>query len=145
MLLEEGVCYHSIFYHNILYLICDYSIFSYVCKDTPWFCLLTFFCSLEDSVFSRKFFFVCFFFFLSCLLLSFPASSFMLKVKSESEVAQSCRTLCDPMDCSLPGSSVHGIFQARVLEWGAIAFSRGSFLPSDRTRVPHIAGRHFTI
>ena len=45
------------------------------------------------------------------------------KVKSESEVAQSCRTLSDPMDCSLPGSSVHGIFQARVLEWGVIAFS----------------------
>ena len=46
-----------------------------------------------------------------------------VKVKSESEVAQSCLTLSDPMDCSLPGSSVHGIFQARVLEWGAIAFS----------------------
>ena len=45
--------------------------------------------------------------------------------KSESEVAQSCLTLHDPMDCSLPGSSVHGIFQARVLEWGAIAFSEG--------------------
>ena len=47
-----------------------------------------------------------------------------IKVKSESEVAQPCPTLRDPMDCSLPGSSVHGIFQARVLEWGAIAFSR---------------------
>ena len=46
-----------------------------------------------------------------------------VKVKSESEVAQSCPTLSDPMDCRLPGSSVHGIFQARVLEWGAIAFS----------------------
>ena len=46
-----------------------------------------------------------------------------MKVKSESEVAQSCVTLRDPMDCSLPGSSAHGIFQARVLEWGAIAFS----------------------
>ena len=46
-----------------------------------------------------------------------------MKVKSESEVAQSCLTLSDPMACSLPGSSVHGIFQARVLEWGAIAFS----------------------
>ena len=45
------------------------------------------------------------------------------KVKRESEVAQSCPTLSDPMDCSLPGSSIHGIFQARVLEWGAIAFS----------------------
>ena len=49
-----------------------------------------------------------------------------MKVKSESEVAQSCPTLHDPMDCSLPGSSVHGIFQARVLEWGAIAFSAWS-------------------
>ena len=46
-----------------------------------------------------------------------------MKVKSESEVAQSCPTLSDPMECSPPGSSVHGIFQARVLEWGAIAFS----------------------
>ena len=45
------------------------------------------------------------------------------KVKTEREVTQSCPTLSDPMDCSLPGSSVHGIFQARVLEWGAIAFS----------------------
>ena len=46
-----------------------------------------------------------------------------MKVKSESEVTQSCLSLSDPMDYSLPGSSVHGIFQARVLEWGAIAFS----------------------
>ena len=46
-----------------------------------------------------------------------------MKMKSESEVAQLCPTLHDPMDCSLPGSSAHGIFQARVLEWGAIAFS----------------------
>ena len=53
-----------------------------------------------------------------------PFPSPMHEVKSESEVAQSCLTLSDPMDCSLPGSSVHGIFQARVLEWGAIAFSR---------------------
>ena len=47
------------------------------------------------------------------------------KVKSESEVAQLCLTLSNPMDYSLPGSSIHGIFQARVLEWGAIAFSEG--------------------
>ena len=46
-----------------------------------------------------------------------------MKVKGESEVAQSCLTLSDPMDCSLPGSSIHGIFQERVLEWGAITFS----------------------
>ena len=50
-----------------------------------------------------------------------------LKVKSESEVDQSCPTLCDPVDCSLPGSSTHGIFWAKVLEWGAIAFSLLSF------------------
>jgi len=51
-----------------------------------------------------------------------------MKVKSESEVAQSCLTLSDPMDCSPPGSSVHGIFQARVLEWGAIAFSKNKHI-----------------
>ena len=54
------------------------------------------------------------------------------KVKSESEVAQSCPTLRNPMDCSLQGSSVHGIFQARVLEWGAIAFSEGQCRHSQR-------------
>ena len=62
-----------------------------------------------------------------------------MKVKSESEVTQSCPTPSDPMDCSLPGSSIHGIFQARVLEWGATAFSNISvydtikkqILPSD--------------
>ena len=50
---------------------------------------------------------------------------------SESEVAQSCPTLYNPMDCSLPGSSVHGIFQARILEWVAISFSRRSSQPRD--------------
>ena len=54
-----------------------------------------------------------------------------MKVKSESEVAQSCLTLSDPMDCSLPGSSVHGIFQARVLEWGAIAFADDTTLMAE--------------
>ena len=47
-----------------------------------------------------------------------------MKVKSESEVAQSCPTLSNPVDCSLPASSIHGIFQAKLLEWGAIAFSK---------------------
>ena len=50
-----------------------------------------------------------------------------MKVKSEREITQSCPTLNDPMDCSLTGSSAHGIFQARVLEWGAIAFSEVNF------------------
>ena len=62
-----------------------------------------------------------------------------------SKVAQSCPTLCDPMDCNLPGSSVHGIFQATVLEWVAISFSRGSSRPRDQTRVSRIVDRHFTI
>ena len=53
-----------------------------------------------------------------------------MKVKSESAVAQLCLTLSDPMDYSLPGSSIHGIIQARVLEWGAIAFSEGTVLYS---------------
>ena len=54
------------------------------------------------------------------------------------EVAQLCPTLCHPMDCSLPGSSIHGIFQARVLEWIAISFSRGSSRARDRTHVSYI-------
>ena len=58
-----------------------------------------------------------------------------MKVKSESEVAQSYPTLSDPMDCSLPGSSAHGIFQARVLEWGAIAFSGCNF-PESLIHIP---------
>ena len=60
------------------------------------------------------------------------------------EVAQSCPTLCDPMDCGLPGSTVHGGFQARILEWVAISFSRRSSRPRDWTRVSHIVGRRFT-
>ena len=66
-------------------------------------------------------------------------------VESESEVAQSCPTLCDPMDCSLPGSSIHGILQARILEWVAISFSRGSSQPRDWIRVSRIAGRCFNL
>ena len=61
------------------------------------------------------------------------------------EVTQSCLTLCDPMVCSLPGSYVHGIFQARILEWVAISFSRKSSQPRDWTRVSRIVGRRFTI
>ena len=58
-----------------------------------------------------------------------------MKVKSEREVAQWCPTLSDPMDCSLPDSSVHGIFQARVLEWGAIAFSVCGFLAVSKAHI----------
>ena len=59
-------------------------------------------------------------------------------LESESEVAQSCPTLCDPMDCSLSGSSVHGIFQGRVLEWIAISFSRASSNPGIKPGSPSL-------
>ena len=65
-----------------------------------------------------------------------------VKVKSFSHVTKSCLTLWDPMDYSLPSFSVHGIFQAGILEWVAISFSRGSSQPRDRTRVSHVVGRY---
>ena len=75
----------------------------------------------------------------------FPPLFFPLKVCLFQKVcAQMCPTLCDPMDCSPSGSSVHGILQARVLEWVAISFSRGSSWPRDWTPVFCIAGRCFT-
>ena len=80
--------------------------------------------------------------------ISFPHKIFQCQdilEERESEVAQSCPTLCNPMDCSLSGFSVHGIFQAKVLEWIAISFSRGSSRPRNRTWVSCIAGRRFTV
>ena len=65
--------------------------------------------------------------------------------RKKKKVAQSCPTLCNPMDCSLPSSSIHGIFQVRILEWVAISFSRRSSRPRDWTRVSRIVGRCFTI
>ena len=61
-----------------------------------------------------------------------------------SEVAQLCPTLCDPVDYSPLGSSIHGILQARILEWVAISFSRGSSQPRDQTQISRIAGKFFT-
>ena len=74
------------------------------------------------------------------LVLFLIFCNFMSELVSE-QLTQSCPTLYDPMDCSLPGSSVHGILQARVLEWVAVSFSRGSSQPRDRTRVSCIPGR----
>ena len=74
-----------------------------------------------------------------------PGSLLQRLYESESEVAHLCPTLCDPVDCSLPGSSVHGIFQGIVLEWVAISFSRGSSQPRAQTRVSHIVDRRFTV
>ena len=81
----------------------------------------------------------------SCSAGGFFTRWVIRKAQSESEVAQSCLTLCHPIDCSLPGSSLHGILQARILEWVAISFSRRSSLPRDLTRVSHIVSRHFTV
>ena len=74
-----------------------------------------------------------------------PAQASLQRGQRESEVAQSCLTLCNPIDCSLPGSSVHGIFQAIVLEWIAISFSRRSSQPRARTLVSCIVDRCFTV
>ena len=79
--------------------------------------------------------------FIHFLINSLGRLPLCVKVK----VTQSCLTLCDPMDCSTPGSSVHVILQARILEWVAILFSRGSSQPRNRTPVSCIAGRFFTI
>ena len=65
--------------------------------------------------------------------------------QSESEVPQSCLTLCNPVDSSPPGSSIHGIFQARILEWVAISFSERSSWPRDWTQVSRIVGGRFTV
>ena len=78
-------------------------------------------------------------------LLSPSPPALNLSQHQWSEIVQPCPALCEPMDCSLPGSSVHGIFQAIVLEWIAISFSSGSSQPRDRTRVSHIVDRCFTV
>ena len=86
---------------------------------------------------------------LSLSLLNYVGLLFWIRVimvkESESEVSQSCPTLCNPVDCSPPGSSVHRILQARILEWVAISFSRGSSQPRDGTQVSRIAGRRFNL
>ena len=109
-------------------------------ETTEWFWQ-----SISSIKFQTKYSISVFFFFpgrRSIIKISHPQRA--LK-ESESEVAQSCLTLCDPVDGSPPGSSVHGILQARILEWVAISFSRGSSQPRDRTRVFCFAGRRFNL
>ena len=90
---------------------------------------------------SKSLFFTSLFLLLSCIWgHHYHNSKFH---ESESEVAQSCPTLSDPMDCSLSGFPIHGIFQARVLEWIAISFSRGSSRSRDQTQVSCIRGGFF--
>ena len=81
----------------------------------------------------------------NCKLTYFEKKIKNEKVPRKSESPQSCLTFCDPMDCSPPDSSVHGILQAKILEWAAISFSRGSSQPRDRTQVSDVAGRPFTL
>ena len=81
----------------------------------------------------------------SAVILEPKKIKYMVYVCAYMLVAQSCLTLCDPMDCSLPGSSVHGILQTRLLQWVFIPFSRGSFRPRDWTWVSYIVGRFFTV
>ena len=85
--------------------------------------------------------------FLVLFMISFPVHrSTLYKVSEQvSEVAQLCPTLCDPVDCSLPGSSIHGILQTRILEWVAISFSRGSSRSRDQSRVSRIGSRRFNL
>ena len=81
-----------------------------------------------------------------CILRSDTGRCFIsVHYEGEGEVAQLCPTICDPVDCNLLGFSVHGILQARILEWIAISFSRGSSRPRDRTRVSRIRGRRFNL
>ena len=69
----------------------------------------------------------------------------MISMVTKVKVTQSCLTLCNPMDCSVPDSSIHGILLARILEWVTIPFSRGSSQPRDWTQFSLIAGRFFTV
>ena len=80
-----------------------------------------------------------------CLFGQINKMWYTYKERKKESVVQSCPTLCNPTDCSPPGSSVHGIFQARVLQWVTISSSRGSSRPRDWTQVSHIAGRRFTV
>ena len=83
----------------------------------------------------------------ACKVMSYTlnAAQNLKLLKGKVLVTQSCLTLCDRMDCSLPGSSVHGILQARILEWVAVFSSRGSSLLRDRIWLSRVTGRFFTI
>ena len=89
---------------------------------------------------------MCIYVYICVYIHIYTCNTYMHNMHREcSVIAQSCLTLCYPMDCSLPGFSIHGIFQARIPEWVAISFSRRSSQPRDRTQVSHILGRWFTI
>ena len=117
---------------------------SAISADFPW-SVDSLSCQLPPVLsFLLSFSFVFFFCLLHFHFLS-PPSTLTKAMKVKVFITELCPTLCDPMDYSPPGSSVHGIPQARILEWIAISFSRGSSWPRDQTWVSCIAGRFFTI
>ena len=104
-----------------------------ICLEDKWICMYLWVCMLYVCI--CMLIFVCMY----IHIFTYTFTAFLL-------FAQSCPTLCYPVDCSsLPGSSIHGIFQARILEWVAISFSRRSSLPRDWTEVSCIVGRRFTV
>ena len=123
-----------------MYIFTPFTLFTYLALPVPTSEKLSFYslylwaCFLKIQVLCHLFFF-----------FNNLTSKTETNILSESEIAQSCPSLCDPMDCSPPGSSVHWILQARILEWVAISFSRGSSQLRDRTQVSCIAGRRFTL
>ena len=112
-----------------------------------WYLTVVWVCIFQTLVMSRLFYLVdhlCIFFGETPFKFFFNFL-FCIGVKMKVLVAQLCLTLCDPMDCIPPDSSVHGILQARILEWIAILFSRGSSWSRDQTKISCIVGRFFTI
>ena len=115
VLLEESVCYDQC------------GLLTKLCSPLPCFILYS---KAKLACYSR---------------FKLPTFVFQSPVMKESEVAQSCLTLCDPIDGSPPCPTIPGILQARTLEWVAISFSKGSSQPRDRTWVSHFLGRRFSI
>ena len=98
----------------------------------------------KEKVYRRLLSYFCIMLCLSSSPIPFPIGSGCVPASMHAKLLQLCLTLFEPMDCSTPGSSVHGILQARIMEWVAMLSSRGSSWPGDPTHVSYTAGRFFT-